>query len=100
MAVRFQRTAKIERGKWDEAMEFAAEVSEYMTTTLGFPTTWGTQVGGTYGMLHWFGDYENMAELEMALLRTATDEGYRALLKGAEDCFVTGGLTDTIIYMM
>jgi hypothetical protein len=41
-----------------------------------------------------------MAELEMALLRTATDEGYRALLKGAEDCFVTGGLTDTIIYMM
>ena len=64
MAIRFQRTALVAGVKGQEAMAFAADVSKYVTETLGLPTTWGLQVGGTFATLHWFSEYADMAELE------------------------------------
>jgi hypothetical protein len=56
MAIRFQRTALVAGVKGQEAMAFAADVSKYVTETLGLPTTWGLQVGGTFATLHWFSE--------------------------------------------
>ena len=100
MAVRFQRTALVAGVKGQEAMAFAADVSKYVTETLGLPTTWGLQVGGTFATLHWFSEYADMAELEAALLKITTDSGYLDVLAKAKDLFVEGRTEDSIIYMM
>ena len=82
MAIRFQRTALVAGVKGQEAMAFAADVSKYVTETLGLPTTWGLQVGGTFATLHWFSEYADMAELEAALLKITTDSGYQGRSPG------------------
>jgi hypothetical protein len=100
MAIRFHRTSLIAEVKGQEAAAFAAEISKYLTETMGIPTTWGMQVGGTYGVVHWFAEYANMAEMEVGLGKTLTDPGYLALLAKAGDLFVEASTEDSIIYMM
>lgn len=99
MGIRFERVALVERGKNEEALAFAATISDHMRTTYGVPVTWGLEVGGTVGVVHWFVDYENMAHLEEVLGKTMTDEGYGKLLAGAVD-FFTGPAKDTLVYTM
>ncbi len=100
MGVRLNRTALVDRAKADEAMAFAAEVTAYINDHWGVPIIWGMEVGGVFGKVHWFADYENMAQLEETLGRTMTDPGYRALLDKAADVFVTGATEDTLVYTM
>lgn len=100
MALRFQRTALVAGVKNQEAVAFAAEISKYATETLGMPTAWGLQVGGTFARLHWFTDFANMTEFEAGLVKTITDAGYIEVLAKAEDLFVEGRTEDSIIYMM
>jgi hypothetical protein len=100
MAIRFHRTALVAGVQGQEAAAFAAEVSTYLTDTLGIPTAWGMQVGGTFETVHWFVDYENMTELEAGLVKTITDAGYIEILNKAKDLFIEGRTEDSIIYMM
>ena len=100
MAIRFHKTALVTGVKDQEAAAFAAEISNYVTETLGMPTAWGMQVGGTSGTLHWFTDYANMTELEAGLVKVTTDAGYNEVLAKAKDLFVDGRTEDSIIYMM
>jgi hypothetical protein len=100
MAVRFQRTAIVTGAKSQEAAAFAAEISKYVTETMGIPTTWGIQVGGTLATLHWFSDFADMADLEAGLVKTMTDAGYVDTLAKAEELFVEASTEDVIIYMM
>lgn len=100
MAIRFQRTAIVVGAKNQEALTFAAEISKYSTETLGIPTAWGLQVGGTLATLHWFCDFADMTELEAGLGKTLTDAEYSAAVAKAADLFVEGSTEDTIIYMM
>ena len=100
MAIRFHRTSLVAGVKGQEAGAFAAEVSKYVTETLGMPTAWGMQVGGVYGQVHWFTDYATMADLEAGLVKTLTDPGYLAILAKAEGLFIEGSSKDSIIYMM
>jgi len=100
MGVRLARTAVVDRGKVDETMMFAAAVTNYITVHWGISMIWGVEVGGTFGKVHWAGDYANMAQLEEMLGKTMTDEGYRNLLADAPDLFIPGKTEDTIIYTM
>lgn len=100
MGVRLTRTAVVDRGKVDEAMMFAAAVTNYITANWGISMIWGVEVGGTFGKVHWADDYANMAQLEEILRKTMTDEGYRSLLADATDLFIAGRTEDTIIYTM
>ena len=99
MSVRVERVAVIERGKGDEAWEFAATISHYVEETFGVEIAWGTQIGGTVGTLHWYADYESLAQLEEVLGRVLSDAGYSKLISDAADLF-TGPAEDTIVYMM
>ncbi len=99
MGVRLARTATIERGKRNEAVEFAATISEYWKENFGVAVTWGVQVGGTLGTLHWHSDYENMAHVEQAIGFAQSDAGYVKLIDDAQDLF-TAPPEDTIIYTM
>jgi hypothetical protein len=100
MAIRFHRTSLAAGVKGQEAAAFAAEVSKYLTESMGIPTTWGMEIGGTFGTMHWFAEYADMAAFEVGLGKTLTDPGYIALLAKAEPLFVEGSTEDTIIYMM
>lgn len=100
MAIRFHRTALVAGAKNQEASAFAAEISTYTTETLGMPTTWGLQVGGTLATLHWFTDFADMSALEAGLGKTLTDPGYMEALAKAADLFIAGRTEDSIIYMM
>ena len=99
MAVRFNRTAIIERGKRDEALQFAATISEYWQENFGLAVTWGVQIGGTLGTVHWYSDHENMAQLEEAFGFAMSDEGYLKLIADAQDLFAAPP-EDTIVYTM
>ena len=100
MAIRFQRTAIVAGAKTQEAVTFAGEISKYATETLGIPTTWGLQVGGTLATLHWFSDFADMADLEAGLVKTLTDTGYMDATAKVADLFIEGRTEDSIIYMM
>lgn len=100
MGVRLTRTAVVDRGKEDEAMQFAAAVTNYISENWGISIIWGVEVGGTFGKVHWSADYADMAELELTFGKTMTDEGYRKLLSEANDLFIAGRTEDTIIYTM
>lgn len=100
MAIRFHRTALVAGNKGQEAGAVAAEVSEYVTQNWGSPSTWGMGLGGTYGTVHWFTDYEDMAAFEQAVLRSVTDPGYLAIVAKAEGLFIEGRMEDTIVWLM
>ena len=99
MGVRLTRTGLIERGKRDEALEFAATISDYWQENFGVAVTWGVQIGGTLGTIHFHSDYENMAHVEQALGFAMTDEGYIKLIDEANDLFAAPP-EDTLIYTM
>ena len=99
MGVRHTRTGTIERGKRDDALAFAATISQYWEENFGVAVTWGAQVGGTLGTVHWHSDYEDMAHLERALGFAMTDQGYLKLVDDANELFA-GPPEDTIIYTM
>lgn len=99
MGVRFTRTAVIDRGKRDEALAFAAEVSSYVEEHFGTAVVWGLEVGGTLGKIHWYADYENMTEFERVLGQTMADEAYLKLVEPAGDLFVAAA-EDTLVYTM
>lgn len=46
MKVRVIRKARIAPGKREEAIEFAAMISDHYTEKLDAPTSWGLEVGG------------------------------------------------------
>ena len=100
MGVRLTRTAVVDRGKDDEAMQFAAAVTNYVSENWGVSIIWGMVVGGTYGKVYWASDYENMAALEETFGKATTDEGYRKLLSEATDLFITGETEDTLVFTM
>jgi hypothetical protein len=100
MGVRLTSTAVVDRVKVDEAMVFAAAVTNYITENWGISIVWGVEVGGTFGKVHWAGDQADMAQLEEILGKTMTDEGYRSLLADSNDLFIAGKTEDTIIYTM
>lgn len=99
MGVRFARVGTIARGKRDEGVAFAASISDYVRENLGVDVTWGVQMGGTLGTVHWHVDYNDMAHLEQAMGWTMSDAGYKKLVDDAADLF-DGPTEDTIIYTM
>ena len=99
MGVRFDRTVVIDGGKRDEALAFAAEVSSYVEEHFGVAIVWGLEVGGTLGKIHWYADYENLAEFERVLGQTMTDEAYLKLVEPGGELFVAAP-EDTLVYTM
>ncbi|WP_344942745.1 hypothetical protein [Terrabacter ginsenosidimutans] len=63
-------------------------------------TTWGVEVGGPVGTMHWYTDFADMAELEAGLGKSMTDAGYIELIARAADLFIEGRTEDSIIYIM
>ena len=98
MAVRLDRRAVIMPGKRTEAAAFAAEITQYVRDNWGVNINWGMEIGGTWGAVHWFADYDNLAHLEETFAKTMSDPGYVALIDRSSDLFE--GAEDLLTMMM
>ncbi|HSF86218.1 MAG TPA: hypothetical protein VLG28_11275 [Acidimicrobiia bacterium] len=99
MGLRFMRKAHVARGKGDEAMAFAAEISAHWKETYGTELTWGFEVGGEWGTLYWFSDHDSMANLEAEMMASmANEETGKRLAEGAD--LFEGRTEDRLIMTM
>ena len=100
MRVRFMRKARIAPGKRDAAIEFAAMMSDHFGDRFDSATSWGLEVGGDVGTIHWFADHASMGALESVIERSSADAETNKLLNEAADLFIPGSVHDKIIAMM
>jgi hypothetical protein len=99
MGVRFIRKARIADGKRDEALAFAAEISDHYTETYGPRVTWGLEVGGDVGTHYWFSDHESLASLEAILQAAMLNTQTNKLLDQAVGLFGAPA-QDKLVYTM
>ena len=100
MGIRFNRHGMIAPGKRAEAVAFSAEVSAYFTQNWGVPLTWGMEVGGAWGTVHWFAEYDSLAQFEEIAAKSLADEGMAALMDKGADLFLAGSFKDTLVMTM
>ena len=96
MAIRFTRTRNIRAGKGSEAIALGVRVRDYLVENHGIEASFGVQVGGPMGTVHWhldFDDWNHWSEIGTAIW---ADDRYVALEAEADDLFLQGG-HDTII---
>ena len=99
--IRFQRTARISRGKLLEAFQWAKEVSEYLGNKYPQILTIGAyqEIFGDVSAIHWFADYKDLATLESANTQLQSDEGYWARIGKANEAglFIEGSVHDKLV---
>ena len=90
--IRWIRTAQIEQGKQQEAIQWAKDTREYTKTKFegGADVKIFLETLGDLGVMCWMVDFENLATLEIAGNVLDADEGYQERLKAASDIFLPG----------
>lgn len=96
-AYRWQRTVLIASGQTERAWQFAVGVTEYVNQTYPDITVEVyAEYLGQRGKIHWFVDYESLAQLESLQARIAGDSTYNQMLADIEGTFVVGRSHDTM----
>ena len=95
---RFHRIARVGRGNFQAAIQFAKEVAEHINTRYP-PVSVQTflELFGDYGTIHWYADYEDLASIEKFNAQLLMDQEYWAILNKATDLFIEGSVRDTLI---
>ena len=95
---RFHRIARVSRGKFLEAVQWAKEVAGYINTKYAPVSVQAyAELFGDVGTVHWYADYEDLATIERINAQLLTDQGYWAMLNKAADLFIEGSVHDTLI---
>ena len=92
------RSANINTGKRDGAIEWALRISAYVGDTFGTNVNVQGNVAGPYNQIHWVATYDSLAALEKASARFFQDDGYLSLLaeSTAAGFFDTHSINDAI----
>lgn len=99
MGVHFMRKARIADGKRDEALAFAADITDHWNETYATNVTWGLEVGGDVGTVYWMTDYESLAAMEIVMQASMVNEETRKRTREGVGLFATPP-QDKIIYTM
>jgi hypothetical protein len=95
--IRWQRTVLIASGQTAQALEFAVAVTEHVNQAFPEITVEVyTETLGDGGKVHWFVDYESLAQIEALWQALATDEVYSQMLADIQQAFVAGHQHDTV----
>jgi hypothetical protein len=98
--VRFQRTAQPKSGKFLEAIQWAAEVAEYVNTNYSqMQLQVFTEQFGAYGTIHWMFDAESLAVLDELVAPVLADQGYRAVVNKGAALIIDGSIKDTLLQL-
>ncbi len=90
--IRWIRTAQIEPGQQQEAIQWAQDTREYTKAKFegGADVKIFLETLGDYGVICWMVDFENLAALELAGQVLDEDSGYQERLQAATDLFMPG----------
>ncbi len=95
--VRFERSARVARGKDLEARRWAQEVTDYANNNHpeGKLQVWSERFGNL-GRISWQADFEDLTALDRYQKSFDTDQGYGALVSKASELFIESSVHDTI----
>lgn len=95
--VRFERSARVARGKLQAARQWAQEVTDYANNNHpeGKLQVFSKRFGNL-GSLSWQADFDDLAALDRYQNSFDTDQGYWALLTKGTEFFIEDSLNDTI----
>lgn len=88
--------AVLANGNGRAGMAKGIEIAEHATTTMGVNTMFMTAMAGPYGSVGWLSGFESAAELQDAGAKIGADEGFAALVDGAQACYVEGTGMSTV----
>ena len=94
--IHFTRTSSIAPGKVADAMAFAGEMIDYLSSAHGQKMTLMLPVGGNPHRLCWYTSYDNLGEMEKFQIKTMTDPKYLSILGKAAPLFIPGSAHDDI----
>jgi hypothetical protein len=95
--VRFERSARVARGKQLEARQWAQEVTEYANSNHpGGKLQVFSQRFGRIGRISWQADFDSLAALDEYQQSFDTDEGYWALISKGTELFIEDSVKDTV----
>jgi hypothetical protein len=95
--VRFERSARVARGKLLEARKWAQEIADY--TNKSHPEgklQAFSERYGNIGKLLWQVDFEDLATLDKYQVSFDSDQGYWALVNKGTDLLVEDSVMDTV----
>jgi hypothetical protein len=82
--ITFVRTAAIHEGKLMDAMEWAADLAEYIRDNIeGANLQAARHIGGEMYQVCWIATYDSLAAFEEVMGRMEADDGYRERLSDA-----------------
>lgn len=95
--VRFERSARVARGKQQEARQWAQEVTDYANSNHpeGKLQVLSERFGNL-GRISWQADFDDLAALDRYQKSFDTDEGYWALLSKSTELFIENSVNDTV----
>ena len=94
---RFERTTTVKSvADMPAAMQFGAEVTEYLNKNRSLKMTFGAELFGEY-KVHWYFDFDSVDKLAQLGETLMQDGKYTEMLSKAKPLWVEGSLRDTIV---
>ena len=95
---RFHRIARISRGNQREATQWAVEVAERISANHPTVTVQAfSELFGDTGTIHWYADYEELADWEEHNAQLLADQEYWAMIEKGTEFFIEGSIQDEIV---
>ncbi len=95
--VRFTRSARIVRGKFPQAMQWAKEMTEFANKKYKIQMSVYLDSFGEVGTIRWFADYPDLAALEKMGNQLLVDQEYWQKISQSTELFIQGSLFDTVM---
>ena len=95
---RFHRVSQSTTENFQEAARWAKQVAEYISTNYAPITVQAyVELFGDLNVIHWYGDFEDLASFERMNAGLQKDQKYGALLSKASDLFIIGSGHDSLV---
>ncbi len=95
--IRFTRSARIVRGKFPQAMQFAKEITEFLNKKYKIQMSVYMDSFGEVGTVRWFADYADLAAMEKLGNQILVDQEYWQKINQSTELFMQGSLYDTVM---
>ena len=97
--VRLDRSARVSRGKFPEASQWAKDATAYLRKNFGTNTECFVQRFGPVGVIVWQSDYPSLGELDSTIAKMNADKAWSATLatSGEKGLFVEGSIVDRLL---
>lgn len=92
--VRFMRSAIVSLGMMPLAVEFAKNISQYMSEKYGQQVEVYME---SSGILYWISDYPDYETYGRVRTGIANDMEYWQMIEDAAECFVDGSIEDVLL---